>query len=222
MSTATSQLASSCCELHVWHARHTRGPAATGACSFTSHTILREVLAAHLDAAPAALRFVTGPRGKPSLATKAGGPDARFNLSHSGSRLLIAIATGREVGVDLERIEGVGVLEGLVRFLAPAEQDLLKGCGVQRRRQAIAQLWTAKEAVLKATGEGICRALRDLDVSQAIATGTATVWRPLVGEQEVRAWTVQPIDAGPGYAAAVAFEGEPTVGLTVLDWPDPS
>jgi 4'-phosphopantetheinyl transferase len=214
MSTATSQLAAPCRELHVWHARDLRERAA-------SRALLREALSAYAHAAPADLRFVTGPRGKPSLVSKSSGADVRFNLSHSGGRLLIAVTTGRDVGVDVEHVEGVRAAEGLVRFLAPAERALLEGCDAKRRRQVIAQLWTAKEAVLKATGEGICRSLRELDVAPAVATGTATLRRPVVGGSEIREWTVQLIDVGTGYAAAVAFEGGPAAGLTVLDWPDP-
>lgn len=220
MSLATSQQVAPSCELHVWNARHYREHAGPDVRSFASRSILREVLAAYVETAPADLRFAAGLNGKPFLTPKADGPDLRFNLSHSGERLLIAIAAGREVGVDVQHIDSLGAAEGLVRFLAPAERELLEGLPAQARRQVILQLWAAKEAALKATGEGVCRSLRELDVSSIFATGTATVWRPVVGGSETREWTVQPVNAGPGYAAAVAIEGGPAVGVTVLDWPD--
>lgn len=63
---------------------------------------LRTVLGDYLGIAPAAVELRLGRRGKPALAD----PEAslRFNLSHSGELMLIALAQGREVGVDVERI----------------------------------------------------------------------------------------------------------------------
>lgn len=63
---------------------------------------LRTVLGGYLGIAPAAVELRLGHRGKPALAD----PDAslRFNLSHSDELALIALARGREVGIDVERI----------------------------------------------------------------------------------------------------------------------
>lgn len=63
---------------------------------------LRAVLGGYLGIAPAAVELRIGHRGKPALA----GPEAslRFNLSHSDELALIALARGREVGIDVERI----------------------------------------------------------------------------------------------------------------------
>lgn len=75
-----------------------------------SRGVLRALLARCLDADPRELRFASGPHGKPMLcnpaATAAGPgvpPGLRFNLSHSGAAMLVAVTAGREVGVDLER-----------------------------------------------------------------------------------------------------------------------
>ncbi len=61
--------------------------------------MLRLLLARYLDADPRELRFELGAHGKPALE---GGADLRFNLSPSGELLLVAVATGMEVGVDVE------------------------------------------------------------------------------------------------------------------------
>lgn len=63
---------------------------------------LRNLLAKYLKQAPSALRFSYGPWGKPSLLPP---NDLRFNLSHSHDLALYAVS-GREVGIDLERIDG--------------------------------------------------------------------------------------------------------------------
>lgn len=63
---------------------------------------LRVLLASYCDTRPELLRFGYGPQGKPGLAD-AESP-LRFNVAHSGDLAIIAVAHGREVGVDIERV----------------------------------------------------------------------------------------------------------------------
>ena len=70
---------------------------------------LREILAHYLGASPDEIAFVYGGHGKPALAPPHG--DLRFNLSHSHDVALCAVARGREVGVDVERIRELDDLE---------------------------------------------------------------------------------------------------------------
>jgi phosphopantetheinyl transferase len=77
-----------------------------------SRGVLRELLGRYLDADPRELRFELGAHGKPGLGCEPtetwrdGGSgsdeDLRFNLSHSGELMLLAVTVGREVGVDVE------------------------------------------------------------------------------------------------------------------------
>jgi 4'-phosphopantetheinyl transferase len=90
---------------------------------------LRELLGRHLDTPAGELRFVYNPFGKPALGPEFGGR-LKFNLSHSADLALIAIATGREVGVDVE-------------FLRPDEPE------------TFFEEWTKQEAYVKARGEGL-------------------------------------------------------------------
>lgn len=117
---------------------------------------LRSLLGAYLGRDPARLRFTAGPHGKPRLADDEGA-QLEFNLSHSRDVLLIGVATGRALGVDVEHIREVGDLEGLARVaLTPAERDEVFAQAAGRARLLrFFQFWTRKEAYLKATGEGI-------------------------------------------------------------------
>jgi 4'-phosphopantetheinyl transferase len=69
-----------------------------------SRALLRQILGACLRVEPAAVTFGHGPCGKPSLAPRLANGDLRFNISHSGEIVAIAIASGREVGVDIESV----------------------------------------------------------------------------------------------------------------------
>lgn len=113
----------------------------------SSRGVLRAVLGCYLDRDPRALRFELGPHGKPALHGGGGqAPDLRFNLSHSGEIVVVAVSAGREVGVDVERIRG--------RYTA----ELLRA-------------WTLREAAVKCHGTGLTLAPAAPD-----ADPTAGLW----------------------------------------------
>jgi 4'-phosphopantetheinyl transferase len=78
----------------------------------------------------------------------------------------VAIAEGTEVGVDVEptdrRAESMKLAE---RFFAPEEVALLRAVEGEARRDLFFAIWTLKEAVIKATGQGLSRALDSFSVS---------------------------------------------------------
>lgn len=111
---------------------------------------LRAVLAGYLGVPPAAIRFGYGPHGKPHLADR---PDLRFNLAHSGGWAALAVATGREVGIDVEAIRPIAERVERVVF-TPAEIAALNRLPAEERRLGFYNAWTRKEAYLKALGSG--------------------------------------------------------------------
>jgi len=170
-----------------------------------AHAFLRRVLAQHLECAPQAVPIERGANGKPELAP----PDSpvRFNLARSHELAVCAFALDREVGVDVERVRRVPELERLAsRVLSQREQAALRAWEGELADQAFLTAWTRKEAVLKARGEGLGREPAGVEV----AFGPAEPARLLAvaGEPGAeRRWTVQAVDAGPGYVAAVAADG---------------
>lgn len=147
-----------------------------------SHAMARSVLG--FDGA-----FVIGEHGKPSLP---GGP--RFSLSHSGERAVVAVCADRDVGVDVEALRpvGPGVAERVL-----SDEELAGWRGAVDRDRFLLEVWTRKEAVVKATGEGITRSLRTLSYD---------------------GFEVVPLDVGEGYLAALAVAGPGPVEVTVRRW----
>lgn len=98
------------------------------------------------------------------------------------------------VGVDLEELrDGVGLDAMARRFFSPGERAAFEAIPPPRRDAAGFACWTRKEAWAKAEGTGLVFPLAELEV-------WAGDDRPVqCGDFVVRA-----IDAGPGYAAAVA------------------
>ena len=119
-----------------------------------SRARLRQILASYLAVAPAQIEFCYGPHGKPALQAPVA-TSLTFNLTHSGAWALLVVARGREVGVDLEKIDPCLDYERLAaRFLTPEENAALTAAPEGRRRRKFYRLWTGKEARLKGEGGG--------------------------------------------------------------------
>ncbi len=121
-----------------------------------------------IDAADVPIR--RGVRGRPELVDPGRGID--FNVSHTRGVALIAIARGlpdgTRVGVDIEHADrAVGADRLAPKFLTLREQATLAALGPVERRQRFLRHWTCKEAMSKATGDGIAAPFRRLDVEIA-------------------------------------------------------
>ena len=172
---------------------------------------LRAVLGGVLGVEPAAVAIRRGARGRPELA---GGPPALdFNISHTEGGAVIGIAhglpTGRRIGVDVERQDRGLAADRLARkFLSPDEQAELAGLDADGRRSRFLRYWTCKEAMSKATGDGLIAPFAaltvDLDDPLRLVAGPP----PYVPAR----WRLHAIAALSGYFATVAlWHGDPGV-----------
>lgn len=127
-----------------------------------------------------------------------------FNWSHSREQALIAVARGVTPGIDLEQArERAKALALAQRFFTVEEANALAGLAEPARSGAFLQLWTAKEAALKAHGDGISFGLHRLRV--AIHSGQPTLqW---MDGEDPAAWQLHALAAGPSYLAALAWRG---------------
>lgn len=141
---------------------------------------LRRTLARYLDRPAAEIALAIDERGKPRL--RDGGDEGlQFNLSHSAGLALIAVTEGRAVGVDIETIAPRQDLVALAeRGLSAEEAAAVRAAAPGRQLEAFYTAWVRHEARLKCLGVGLA--------SPAPPTAAA----------------IAPVDAGPGYAAAVA------------------
>jgi 4'-phosphopantetheinyl transferase len=169
--------------------------------------LLRRLLGRYLARAPHSLRFSYGAYGKPSLDAASGAQDLRFNLSHSHELALYAFTRGRDVGVDIEYMRADFAGDDIAeRFFSAREVSMLRTLPDEARTQAFFNCWTRKEAYIKARGEGLSHPLDEFDVS-LIPGEPAALLGTRGDPQELTRWSLQALDAGEGYAAAVAVQG---------------
>jgi 4'-phosphopantetheinyl transferase len=85
-----------------------------------------------------------------------GGPD--FNISHSGNMVCCSLANAR-TGIDIEEIKSIEIKDFKEQF---RKEEWTQICNAVDPLQAFYNLWTMKEALLKADGRGLFRPLRDV------------------------------------------------------------
>ncbi|MEY3975054.1 MAG: 4-phosphopantetheinyl transferase psf [Pseudomonadota bacterium] len=129
----------------------------------SSRVALRRILGALLCVQPASLRFAIDEHGKPTLTTPH--QHCHFNLSHSGSALLVATSLSARIGVDIEVPRSVPrALQLSKRVFTADEQSLLiraNEISEAARDEMFLQIWTRKEAYLKCRGVGFTTPARD-------------------------------------------------------------
>jgi 4'-phosphopantetheinyl transferase len=163
---------------------------------------LRSLLGGHLGRDPRSLVFVENEFGKPRLVDR---PDIHFSLSHSQDRALLAVSEGLEIGADLEGVRGVDHLGLARRYFHPNEVAAIERDADPRA--AFFQIWTLKEAVVKALGTGLSLPLDEFEVSIAGARPAMVI--PPTGS--TRAWWLY---LAPGdYCRALAAPAGGEVGL---------
>lgn len=172
-----------------------------------AHGALRSVLSRYCGVAPASLKFSRTPSGKPTL--PAASVDRRrlsFNLSHSAGRALIAVASGQEIGVDLDQLHGdLDAAKLARRFFTKAEHLAIMKLPPEQQRPAFIRYWVAKEAVLKGQGVGL-PSLEGCEIEFASSGDQAQV-RTSADSSMQPGWWVCMIPCGSGWGGAVAALG---------------
>ncbi len=179
-----------------------------------TRALLRMTLAEALGRAPADLRFDFGPQDKPFLARPRAGSALQFNVSHAGDVAVIATAWHHLVGVDVERVRAdIAFATVAERLFSPRERAELADVASASRVRAFFNIWTRKEAYIKAHGLGLSMPLDSFDVAVAPSASEALVaTRPDPGD--AARWSVRPLSAPPGYVAAVAYSAHASVPRT--------
>jgi 4'-phosphopantetheinyl transferase len=159
-----------------------------------SRAVQRQVLAQYLGVEAPELQFSAGQHGKPQLT---GDTTLRFNLSHSGDLMLLAVTHAREIGVDLELMKDNVPFETLAdHYFDPEDAWDLRLLPASQRAWKFYDIWTSTEAQLKANGIGLAEGAHVHDEHR---------------------WSLLKLKPATGYTAALAVEGG-DFQLTCWSW----
>jgi 4'-phosphopantetheinyl transferase len=173
----------------------------------------RALVGRQLGVAPTAWPWREGPRGRPEIAW----PDAslHFNLAHSAGLVACVVASGREVGVDLEDLGRRRIDWAVVeRYCAPGEIADIAAHG-DRWHDRFLHYWTLKEAYLKARGVGISVPLEHLGFQIAGPSPQVTFSGPLAGLDTRWKFQLRQVTNRHLIAVAVSLHDDGTPGLQI-------
>jgi len=164
--------------------------------SLLGAALLRITAARHLGVRPAdvAVDRTCGRCGAQHGRPQLPGSGLHASVSHSGDIVAVALTGAGPVGVDVEAVRTIDFAAVTDSVCVPAER------GEVRSALDFYTFWTRKEAVLKATGEGLSRPMTDLRVTPP---GSAPVLLSL-GRDAAPACQMADISAGEGYQASAA------------------
>ncbi|CAN5228390.1 4'-phosphopantetheinyl transferase superfamily protein [soil metagenome] len=166
--------------------------------------ILRIILGKCLEISPDKVSFEYSMYGKPSIFA-ASRAKIRFNLSHSDGLALYAVTSGREIGVDLERLQPF-LLDArtIAECLTPLERERLQILPDNDRERFFFDCWTRKESYLKALGEGLMVSPNQIETTLFSESSGVIKNGDKVRQIHHSFQNLPPI---PGYAAALVVEG---------------
>lgn len=164
--------------------------------------ILRSLLGRYLACDPAQLDFQYGSHGKPYLAHT----ELQFNLAHSQDWGVYAMVRSQQIGVDLEQIRPIDALDRLLaRFFTDQERTRILALPLEQQPAAFVKLWTAREAILKATGKGLAGISQTQMTDRTVWDGTAIVSGAEPGTEPTQ-WQYFYFIPWDGYWGAVAVQ----------------
>ena len=145
-----------------------------------------------------------GVRGRPELADAAARID--FNVSHTRGVALVAIARDvaptTRIGVDIEHADrDVGVDLLARKFLTSRERETLAHLPLDARRRRFLRYWTCKEAMSKATADGIIAPFGQLDVDLSDPPRLCSGPAPYLPAD----WSLHHAEVPPGWIATLAI-----------------
>ncbi|MBW8308812.1 MAG: 4'-phosphopantetheinyl transferase superfamily protein [Candidatus Paracaedibacteraceae bacterium] len=160
--------------------------------------ILRCLLAKYIEETPERIEIAYGAWGKPYLLPK---KYLYFNVSHSRSYALYAIARTCEVGIDLEFIDKSLDLEYMgSSIFSNSEFTYWKGLDVEDKVKFFFTRWVSKEAFLKALGKGW------FEDQEEFALNFKASIKQMRTEDKVS--NLYCFDLLPGYASALYVHGD--------------
>ena len=181
---------------------------------------MRTLIGKQTGLRPRAIQLSKGKYGKPRVSGETG---FEFSISHSCGLASFAFSTQGPVGIDIEKVRVLKDCDALVQpFFSHSEQDefgRLRACEQQRAFYAV---WTRKEAYLKALGTGLVTPPRTVSVTVDPDAAPAVAGAGESAQASCH-WQLVDLCVDAGYAAALAYSGEPcpvsmteTVDIAVL------
>lgn len=154
--------------------------------------------------APRDWRFERGAGGRPSIAAEHA-VDLDFNIAHTTGLVAIAVGAGMRLGIDVETFGRRPSLPIAQRYFSGREIAALEALPADEQPRRFVELWTLKEAYLKAVGTGISGGLGSMTFE--LRNGDIAFERP--SDPDAARWRFHQRMVGEAHLLALAWLAPP-------------
>lgn len=167
------------------------------------------LIALYARAKPSHIQLHSDGWHKPFLRNAESCSDLQFSFSHCNNVALCGFAKNRSIGVDVEEADAGADWEHLADLCLSEYEKKWFLCLPDHQRAAVfVELWTIKEAYLKAIGTGL--AVPPSEVEVECDTHNQYQLRSSQGGQYGRGdWNIFAFSPAPGFTAAAVIQGQP-------------
>lgn len=182
-----------------------------------TRALVRKVLSRYESLHPADWVFSKNAYGRPEIDLASPGiSDLFFNISHTDGLIVVAIARGRAVGVDVESIRADrDLLDVAKQVFSPAEFEELFRLPAECQLDRFFQLWTLKESYIKARGMGVSIPLQKFGF-RLDQNGTIDLEIAAELADDARRWQCWQFRPADGYLLALCAERSGQVSPAII------
>jgi 4'-phosphopantetheinyl transferase len=177
--------------------------------------LARYVLSHYVPLTPDRLSFKKTVQGRPYLADLPGLSSAiDFNISHSNALVIMAVASDRAVGVDVEDVQPNVALDIAENFFSGFEVAQLRSLPAVLQARRFFELWTLKESYVKAKGEGLAIPLDTFGFDLSFADRITADFNASLEKSPSR-WRFWQWQLSSGTAAALCVENRADIEVQI-------
>jgi 4'-phosphopantetheinyl transferase len=174
-----------------------------------ARALLRRSLSRWGDVLPGEWRFERNAYGRPEILAPPS--PLRFNVSHTRGLAMVAVTVARDVGVDVEALPASVPFDVVDRAFSRSERAAVRAAPASEQADRFTELWSLKEAYVKARGLGLSLPLESFAFELAPP-------RLALGD-ESSAWHVQLLTPTAEHRAALCIRGDRSIRV-VVRWDD--
>ena len=170
------------------------------------HGVLRELLGKYIGIPPVEIIITKSKFGKPQVKISSSDHAIGLNMASSHGRVVLAFAYSRNIGVDVEYVDpGMRIEDITPSLFTPDEAERFGHVDDSGRIRYVLNLWTSKEAYVKAKGVGMHEPFEDISFNTSPNGIPSLEWA--LHDHDISRWTVSRLRPDDDYVGALVFDG---------------
>jgi len=171
-----------------------------------TRAILRLMFSQLLKIKPSEIKLKKNDYGKPYL-DGSHNSNIFFNVSHSKNYAIIGINLDSEIGVDIEFVNEKFITDEIAKnYFSKYEIDKYFSLSEHKKVKSFFNLWTRKEAYIKAKGMGLSIPLNSFDIS---LDETSPIIIKIGNKINISDWHINNLSINNDYCASLIYSGQP-------------